>query len=157
MAYFVAEEFRGWEPRMDDDLKDKLDEFRGALGYPVRVSPAEGAIGRRQGPAGTSQHNVDRWGEVRAIDVMPTPTGPDGAPRAMTKAEAEHAKAVAERVGFTGIGVYPGWQPFPGLHLDTRRDRAPGDPATWAGIPEPGGGQTYVAMDRGLTEWGRYA
>lgn len=159
LRYFEDDEFRGQKGKLSPELLAKLDEFRARLGYPVRISPADGAMARRQGEDSTSQHNLDRWGEVRAIDVMPTPLDGAGNPRAMTKAEAEEAKRVAEAVGFTGIGVYPGWAPFPGLHLDVRPYSMTGAtlPDTWAGVPEPGGGQDYIALDAGFRQWGRYA
>jgi hypothetical protein len=41
---------------------------------------------------------------------------------------------------FGGVGVYPDWMPYPGLHIDGREDKA-----TWAGVLR-GGRQTYVPV-----------
>jgi hypothetical protein len=68
----------------------------------------------------------------------------------MTQPEAARAVTVAEKVGFGGIGIYPDWSPFPGLHLDVRP--AEGDVAKWAGVDD-GDGQDYVAMGRGMERW----
>jgi len=139
LTYFRPGEFFragvDWWPLMSAELLTRLDTFRARLGAPVEISPAEGAVGRRLGRADSSQHNIDRWGEVRAIDVMPV-----GVP-------LERAYQVAREVGFTGIGLYPDWSPRPGLHLDVREDRTASAPALWAGIND-GGTQRYVAISR---------
>lgn len=152
LRWFDPREFRGWGDSMDPELLRKLDRFRDELGWPVRISPAGGALGRTLGWDDTSQHNVDRWGEVRAVDVMPIPE--DG--RGMSRAEADFAIGVAKGVGFTGIGVYPGWEPYPGLHLDTREDRGPGNPALWGGVPDPVKGQRYIGQAVTLNNWNRH-
>lgn len=156
MQYFQDGEFRGWKEKMAPELLRQLDAFRAELGYPVQVSEAPGAIGRNLGPDDTSRHNVDRWGKVQAIDVMPTPVGDNGRPRGMNQAEARQARQLAKEF-FGGVGVYPHWQPYPGLHLDVR-PAADGDVATWGGLPKPGGqGQDYVAQETALAQWSRYA
>lgn len=139
LKHFKASEFGGWWPLMNRDLLLKLDEFRERWGVPVQISPASGAIGRET-KGSASQHNVLRWGEVRAVDVMPVGM--------TTEAAKRRAVEIARDVGFTGIGLYPDWQPWPGLHLDVRADREPGDPAEWAGVKTVRG-QEYVALDRG--------
>lgn len=169
LTYFRDSEFRGQKDQLAPELLTTLDTFRGRLAarlkgpgvkdVQVRVSPVKGAMVRRQGPEADSLHNADRWGEARAIDVLVVIITDTGAERAMTKAEAEVAREVAEAVGFTGIGTYPHWRPFPGLHLDVRPHSLVGGqlPDTWGGLPEPGGGQRYVAADTALSQWGRYA
>ena len=128
LRYFQPSEFREWWPLMSTELLNKLDEFRHRLGVPVTISPASGALGRKLG-ASTSQHNVDLWGEVRAVDVM------------FNGVSLERAYEVAKQVGFTGIGAYPDWQPSPGLHLDVRQAPL----ALWSGIKE-GGKQVYKGI-----------
>lgn len=124
MRYFKPDEFKdgdkSWFAHMDLNLLEYLDEFRHHWGRPVIVSPAHGAIGRQAGIHINSYHNIDRWGCVRAIDVMPV-----GMDNAVAAIEAER---LARRVGFCGIGLYPHWRrntkPAPGLHLDTRESIA---------------------------------
>lgn len=146
LRHFSPLEFGAWWPLMSNDLLLKLDEFRERWGGPVSISRASGAIGRDDEPDDTSQHNPIRWGEVRAVDVIPSDMDTPG--------DRQRAFEIARDVGFTGIGVYPDWSPSPGLHLDVRSDREPGDPAVWAGVQElQDDGETrqvYVAIERGF-------
>ena len=132
LRYFSQDEFGEWWPYMSTELLSRLDEFRSRLGVSVMISPAEGAIGRHGGLS-TSQHNVDMWGEVRAVDVMP---------KGVTLA---HAYEVAKAVGFTGIGLYPQTSPYPMLHLDVR----PGFLSTWSGF-RSGNGWDYRGVGEAL-------
>lgn len=134
LRYFVASEFGDWWPLMSTELLQKLDEFRHRLGVPVMISPADGALGRYLGPTSLSQHNVDMWGEVRAADVM------------FSGVDLETAYQVAKDVGFTGIGAYPDWNPYPGLHLDVRQAPL----ALWSGIKEQGK-QVYKAISEAFS------
>ena len=138
LRYFGPAEFGQWWPLMSDALLQKLDTFRHRWGQPVQISPAPGSLGRLIPPGApgfASQHNVTRWGEVRAADIMPLvlePVGDEIRRRGMTRAELQRAAELAEAVGFRGIGAAPDWRPYPGLHVDVREDRREGDPATWA-------------------------
>jgi len=145
VRYFKPNEFRDWWDLMDPVLLRCLDLFRHLLNSPVTISPAHGAIGRRLGPNSKSQHNVDRWGMVRAVDVIPTVGGQN----LKTRHTAKLAIEIAKRSGFTGIGYYPHWKPMPGLHVDVRRDRTVDDPALWGAIRN-GPSQTYVSLDEAL-------
>lgn len=137
LTYFKPSEFGLWWPLMNSQLLVKLDLFRELWGAPVMISPAQGGIGRHDDS--NSQHNVNKWGEVRAIDVMPQ--GMD------TAQDRQRAVRLAEQVGFTGIGIYPHWQPRPGIHLDVRE----GDHvAKWAGLLNDNGQQVYAAIEQGL-------
>lgn len=133
LQFYSPGDFRSWWDQMSPQLLRRLDAFRRQWGAPVRISPVNGAIGRRDDTA--SQHNVSRWGEVRAIDVFPD--GMDG------PSEAREARRIAQRVGFTGIGVYPPADPSPMLHLDVRNDRSPSNPAEWTALRADGGGWDY--------------
>lgn len=145
LRHFTPAEFRGWGELLSPRLLVVLDVFRGHWGAPVMISPAQGAIGRRLGPDATSQHNPDRWGEVRAVDVMP---------EGMDTAQAmRQAMYLARWSGATGIGVYPHWRPRPGLHIDVRTDRDVGDPALWGAVDEDGT-QIYVSLARALEVMG---
>jgi len=130
---------------IDTRLLVLLDTFRAMLGQPVVISPAPGAVGRRDGPTGGSQHNIDRWGEVRAVDIL--------LPEIKTVAEATNMARLAVAVGFTGVGFYPDWNPRAGLHLDVRRDKYPGDPALWGGVRDtPKSKQRYVSLQDSLNK-----
>lgn len=145
LRYFAAAEFREWYEHMSLRELFLLDTFRHQWGAPVEISPNASALGRKKGEAGTTQHNVDRWREVRAADLFPH--------WIETRADAERAVIIATRVGFTGIGIYPDWQlgtrTVCGMHLDVRVDREPGEPAKWGGIDD-GDGQRYVALHEAM-------
>ncbi len=57
-------------------------------------------------------------------------------------------------IGFTGIGVYPHWDPYPGIHGDVRVDRAPGTPAVWGMLNNDRGKQYQVTLNEALREMG---
>lgn len=122
---FQPWEFREFWSDMSPELLKKLDKFRDLWGAPVTVSTNPDALGRHLGPGDTSQHNIDRWGEVRAADIFPEGLN------AQTKAFAIQC---AKQAGFTGIGIYtdttPGWM----MHVDVRPDRNNINPATWARV-----------------------
>ncbi|HKJ74728.1 MAG TPA: hypothetical protein VKA19_11480 [Alphaproteobacteria bacterium] len=151
LRFFRPEEFRGWFEDMSLRLLVLNDSLRFRWGAPIQISPHPAAIGRRLNRA-TTQHNIELWGEVRAVDQFP---------RGMTtRGAAERFLAIATSCGFTGIGIYPYWQrdrdadPEPGVHVDVRVDREPGDPATWGGIPytdqDGKRRQRYVSLSEAL-------
>lgn len=127
---FSPAEFGAWFPLMNRELLLKLDRFRDFYGAPVRISPAPGAIGRPESPG--SQHFPDP--QINAIDVFP-----EGG-------DLQRGYDAARRAGFTGIGVYPDWEPSPGMHLDVRPDRTPENPALWSAFDDNDGGQNYVSI-----------
>lgn len=122
LTYFQPSEFGIWWPFMNADLLLRLDAFRERWGAPVMLSPAQGGLGRHDDSG--SQHNVNLWGEVRASDIMPQGM--------ISVADRQRAVRIAREVGFTGIGVYPGWAPYPGIHVDVREPSSPGHVATWS-------------------------
>ena len=134
LKHFKPSEFGIWWPLMDRDLLLKLDKFREAWGAPVVISRAPGGIGRHGGKSGGSQHNIDTWGRVRAIDIFPQIVTNDGRRGIATSEERERAYRIADAVGFTGIGLYTDTKPSNMLHVDVRRDREAGDPATWSRV-----------------------
>lgn len=146
LKHFNKSEFGLYWPLMSVDLLHKLDAFREALGYPVAISTAPGAIGRpiigggqAESGAEKSWHNYAIHGEIMAIDLHPLPPhGADGE-------ERQRWYQIAKAVGFTGIGIYPQWN-RPGIHVDVRTDRPAGNPATWAGIYQ-GGKQIYTNIN----------
>jgi len=146
LKHFSSAEFGPWWPLMNKELVQTLDRLRGSWGHPIVISSAPGALGRELGEGNNSQHNVIKWGEVRAVDIMPLIIE-NGARRGLAYPfERKAFFDVCVQIGFTGIGVYPFWKPFPGFHVDVRADRHPGSPATWAGIPNKYGEQVYVGV-----------
>lgn len=144
LYYFKPHEFRRgeaeWFCMMSPRLLVLLDLLRFRWGRPIHLSAAAGAIGRHAGPEHDSQHNVDLWHEVRALDVIP---------EGLT--ERDHLNRfyrLAAECGFTGIGFYPQWHQ-PGFHLDAREDRLPGYPATWGAL-DGAGGNVYVSFTDAL-------
>lgn len=141
LRYFDPDEFREWWPHMSLRLLVLLDSLRHQWGAGITVSPVTGALGRHNGDSDPTQHNIDRWGEVRAADVFLS--GMD------CRSTANRAVGLAMRTGFTGCGVYPHWRPSPGMHLDVRTSAEPGEPALW-GMVDDGQGQYQVSLEKAL-------
>jgi hypothetical protein len=137
LRYFTPQEFGGWYEKMSPDLLKKLDEFRHQWGFPIQVSPHQDAVGREH-PTSNSQHNIMKWGEVRAVDVFPKNSLGGYINSA---AERKRAYDIAKRVGFTGIGLYTDTSPGHMVHLDVRE----GSLAKWSRIA----GQ-YKGIDEAL-------
>jgi len=137
MKHFDKSEFGESWAVMSRDLLEKLDEWRGLLGFPVIISPAQGALARYLSKSKTSQHNVDRWGECRAADVM--------SKHFETVDDMRRGYDLAVKVGFTGIGASMIWRPHAGFHLDVRKSRDPGSPAKW-GYARVDGRQKVVGV-----------
>lgn len=117
MRYFKPGEFGGWYDKMSPELLKKLDEFRHQWGFPVMVSPHQDAVGREH-PTSASQHNIIKWGEVRAVDIFPKNSLGGFINSA---AERKRAYDIARRVGFTGVGLYTDTSPGNMLHVDVRQ------------------------------------
>lgn len=130
LKYFTAGQFGLWYPLMNPQLLAKLDAFREAWGAPVEISSAAGSLGRHGGEAG-SQHNVDRWGMVNAVDTFPKVKTASGYRYIETVEERNRAFKVAQQVGFTGIGIYTDTSPGNLVHLDVRQAAAV---ATWSRV-----------------------
>lgn len=148
MKNFKPKEFQGWYEHINLDLLQMLQDFRDCWGQPVYISPAHGAVGRQLGPHSKSYHNYDRWGEVRALDIIPT-----GLFHAVSAIEADR---LFRHCGITGIGFYPHWQRYsnkqgkmvhaPGFHIDNRPRLA-----RWGAIKE-NGRQIYVTFEAALVK-----
>ena len=128
LKYFKPSEFGAFYTFINNDLLLKLDMFREKWGKPVIVSGAKGAIGRHDDSS--SQHNIDLFGETRAIDLFPA--GMDNI------SERQRALAIAKQVGFTGIGIYTDTKPSNLLHVDVRKTE---NVALWARV-----GGEYVSI-----------
>lgn len=111
-----------WYDQMDPRLLVLLDVARFQWDKPIAISAHPEAIGRQLGDS-LSDHNIDRWGKVMGIDVMPEGIN--------TTEDARAFRLLARDLGFTAIGFYPHWKPRPGFHLGVRADREMGKPAEW--------------------------
>lgn len=131
--YFNKAEFHGFYEKMSPKILPKLDQFRAALGCPVRLSNIPAGIGRYLGKNNNSQHNFDKWGEIRAVDGY--------IPPGISYLKVYKA---AEKAGFMGIGLYSGWSGGPGFHLDVRP--MIGQAAQWAGLQDKAGKTKYLAI-----------
>ena len=128
---FSAEEFREWAEDMSARLVTMLDVLRFRLGRPIAISASEYALGRNLGRGKMSEHNVDEWGEVLAVDCFISGV--------YNRAQAEAVVYEAEGIGFTGIGVYSDTQNNYGeeqvmFHLGVRPNEDMGAPATWGRV-----------------------
>lgn len=149
LAYFSPDEFgptshrdEGWWTRMDLRLLMLLDSFRHQLGRPVDISEHQLALGRYDGPEGTSDHNFDRWGSVRAVDCFCDIRDRD---------DGEDTVSLAFDTGFNAVGIYPHWNGGIGLHLGTRETLSIDEPAEWGAINRDGE-QHYVSMRVAMNE-----
>jgi len=129
--YFSQEEFREWSDDMSARLITMLDVLRFRLGSPIEISLSEYALGRNLGRNELSEHNVDEWGEVLAVDCFVSGV--------YNRAQAESVVYEAEGIGFTGIGVYSDTDNNQGddqvmFHLGVRPNELMGSPATWGRI-----------------------
>ena len=129
--HFTQEEFREWAEDMSPRLVTMLDVFRFRIGRPIAISASEYALGRNLGRGQMSEHNVDEWGEVLAVDCFIRGV--------YKRAQAEAVAHEAEGIGFTGIGVYSDTRNNQGqeqvmFHLGVRPNEDMGSPATWGRI-----------------------
>ena len=129
--HFSSEEFREWSDDMSARLITMLDVLRFKLGSPIEISLSEYALGRNLGRNELSEHNVDEWGEVLAVDCFVSGV--------YNRAQAEAVVYEAEAIGFTGIGVYSDTRNNQGqeqvmFHLGVRPNEDMGSPATWGRI-----------------------
>ena len=129
--HFSAEEFREWSDDMSARLITMLDVLRFRLGRPIAISASEYALGRNLGRNELSEHNIDEWGEVLAVDCFIIGV--------YNRAQAEAVVYEAEGIGFTGIGVYSDTHNNQGddqvmFHLGVRPNEDMGSPATWGRI-----------------------
>jgi hypothetical protein len=129
--HFSAEEFREWSDDMSPRLVTMLDVLRFKLGSPIEISASEYALGRNLGRGKMSEHNIDEWGEVLAVDCF--------IGGVYNRAQAEAVVYESEGIGFTGIGVYSDTRNNQGqeqvmFHLGVRPNEDMGSPATWGRI-----------------------
>ena len=129
--HFTQEEFREWSDDMSPRLVTMLDVLRFRLGRPIAISASEYALGRNLGRGQMSEHNIDEWGEVLAVDCFVSGV--------YNRAQAEAVVYEAEGIGFTGIGVYSDTHNNQGddqvmFHLGVRPNEDMGSPATWGRV-----------------------
>lgn len=137
MIHFKEHEFKGSFDLLSDELKIKLDFLRELCECEIKLSNSSGGFARRMGES-WSQHNVTRWGELRAVDGY--------IPDDMTYAEFYDQCRAAQ---FTGIGLYHGWPSGErGFHVDVRDGREPVAPARWGAewIDEGEGKNRYIGL-----------
>jgi len=129
--HFSAEEFRDWSDDMSARLITMLDVLRFKLGSAIEISLSEYALGRNLGRGKMSEHNIDEWGEVLAVDCFVSGV--------YNRAQAEGVAHEATAIGFTGIGVYSDTRNNQGqeqvmFHLGVRPNEDMGSPATWGRV-----------------------
>ena len=129
--HFSQEEFREWAEDMSPRLVTMLDVLRFRLGSAIEISASGAALGRNLGRDKLSEHNVDHWGEVLAVDCFISGV--------YSRQQAEGVAHEATAIGFTGIGVYSDTTNNQGeeqvmFHLGVRPNELMGSPATWGRI-----------------------
>jgi hypothetical protein len=133
LRHFKPADFGIWWPFMNGDFLSKVDQFSEWFQGRVMLSPAPGALGRLG--SDSSQHFPSP--DLSAADLM------------LPDISLGDAYQAARALGFTGIGLYPDWKPYHGIHLDMRKTRTRDNPALWAGV-KTGEGQKYVAIEQVL-------
>lgn len=135
-SYFSDSEFHGFEDKLDPKLRPALERWRVLWGKPIRVTPLAAGVGRYIGDS-HSQHNIEKWGVTRAVDVFPEGIN--------TYQDALRAIATAEAAGFKGIGIYPDAKPSFMMHVDVRpQERV----STWGRM-----NGDYISLAEGLKAW----
>jgi len=129
--HFSQEEFREWSDDMSPRLVTMLDVLRFRLGSAIAISASKYALGRNLGRGAMSEHNIDEWGEVLAVDCFVRGV--------YNLAQAEAVAYEAKAIGFTGIGVYSDTRNNQGreqvmFHLGVRPNELMGSPATWGRV-----------------------
>ena len=129
--HFSTEEFREWSDDISPRLVTMLDVLRFRLGSPIAISASDYALGRELGRGKMSEHNIDEWGEVLAVDCFISGV--------YNRAQAEEVAREAKAIGFTGIGVYSDTHNNYGeeqvmFHLGVRPNELMGSPATWGRV-----------------------
>jgi len=129
--HFSQEEFREWGEDMSPRLVTMLDVLRFRLGSAIEISASEYALGRNLGVGKMSEHNIDHWGEVLAVDCF--------IGGVYNRAQVEAVVYEATGIGFTGIGVYSDTTNNQGeeqvmFHLGVRPTEMMGSPATWGRV-----------------------
>jgi hypothetical protein len=157
-SYFAPWEFdltgaggEDWYSRMSPMVLDLLEQLRERHGAKIEISPHPRALGRYLGESSQSDHNVDRWKEVRAADVFPDmPQTP--------KATREFLELCRE-AGVSAVGVYPHWRNRLGeyqigFHIGYRPDRY-GNPGLWGLIRTANGTTKTVSIHDAIALAGR--
>jgi len=129
--HFSQAEFRDWAGDMSPRLITMLDVLRFRLGSAIEISASEYALGRNLGRGKMSEHNIDEWGEVLAVDCFISGV--------YSRQQAEAVAHEAKAIGFTGIGVYSDTRNNQGqeqvmFHLGVRPNELMGSPATWGRV-----------------------
>jgi len=129
--HFTQEEFREWAEDMSPRLVTMLDVLRFRLGSAIEISGSTYALGRELGRGDLSEHNIDHWGEVLAVDCFVRGV--------YNRAQAEAVVYEAEGIGFTGIGVYSDTHNNYGVeqvmfHFGVRPTELMAAPATWGRV-----------------------
>ena len=129
--HFSQEEFREWADDMSPRLVTMLDVLRFRLGSAIAISGSKYALGRNLGRGKMSEHNIDEWGEVLAVDCFVRGV--------YNRAQAEAVAYEAKAIGLTGIGVYSDTHNNYGeeqvmFHFGVRPTRMMGSPATWGRV-----------------------
>ena len=129
--HFQSKEFREWADDMSARLVTMLDVLRFKLGSPIEISLSEYALGRELGRGKMSEHNIDEWGEVLAVDCF--------IGGVYNRAQVEAVVYEAKGIGFTGIGVYSDTHNNEGkeqvmFHLGVRPTELMGSPANWGRV-----------------------
>ncbi|NRB42683.1 MAG: hypothetical protein HRU20_30145 [Pseudomonadales bacterium] len=129
-GHFQASEFHGFYDQLNPDLLVSLNLFREWWGAPVHISPLADGVGRYLGADKDSQHNIDKWGQVNAVDFFP-----EGL---KTESDIKRAYDLAKKAGFSGIGLYTdttrNGKKAIMMHGDVRADKSAINPATWARV-----------------------
>lgn len=134
---YYSKEYHSVLHLFDAQLVYAVDNLREVVGEILLISPVKGAISRIKEKYKYSRHYaVNRLSD--ALDLM-VPSGD------LRKIYDTNIPEIG------GIGVYPDWKPYPGIHIDLRPRKTDGSRAEWMGrlIVDKNGKkqQEYVKID----------
>ena len=169
LKHFIPREFTraGFQfyKNMAHEFLFAIDELSCSTGYGIRISRHKKAIGRISKDGGASQHDItdDEWyNHNKDVVLVVADTQPFNRETGLqlTHHEAEIFYVTAVKLGFTGIGVYPHWNPMAGFHLDMRIQPKGKKLSTWGALKEVvkyedgfKTKQVYHGFEHCLAEW----
>jgi hypothetical protein len=123
IKHWSPKDFNKFDRFLSQELLNKLDIFAEKFSKygKLRVSPVDGAIIRIDDS--DSQHNIKKTGKTFAIDLIPMfyTNVSNHLLRGIQRKEFKMLFELMKNSGFAGIGMYPEWIPFRGVHVDVRK------------------------------------
>lgn len=143
IIHFTASEYGEWADDVDMELVKTCDVWRSLVGSKIIISPNTGSLGRRSGSVKSRHYAVGRKFDAQDV-FLPEVIGHIDS---VNLDQYNNLKKVLEYAShlFGGIGLYPYWKPYVGLHVDKRPFKKDGSPALWGH-----NGRDYCSLQEAL-------